>query len=337
MLDNRSWLALTVLVLLAVPARAAVVLEENFEDDIVDDSATFIIDGNGDQVLVQHQQNGPPTNAGNPGTWIANKYKVGSPTEDGQGFQGGQWFDSADVNPDTNWQFGLIRDLRKVRTLPPQSQTGENRDMRIPERPGNEGFLISHHQGDCSAANPCNVPGEVGFPSIRLNRGGFIQFTDAAGTPVIAEQGDTLRFSMEFSGAEGNTALGFTNDIQAMVDRTADENLNPPYSKWNVGFGQPFVPLQPDLGGWQGYVMDPHVLIQVEFINGFNQEWFGSRWQTADTVASDQCMEGDGVNCSRNVELVPDTDQCFDSLRDLEICGPLTDESCSSAISTRPT
>ncbi len=286
---------------------AVVVLDENFEDDVVDDSGNFEI-ANDDQVLIKHQLNGPPTNVGKPGTWIPNQYDV-----DRMGFTGsnGEWFDETDVNPDTNWQFGMIRDLTKIRTLPPLSSDGSNRDTHIPERPGNEGFLISHHQGDCQTAYPCNILGEVGFLSARLNRGGFIQFTDTDSNPVIAQKGDTLRFAMDFADDGGNTAIAFTNDINAMVERTADEDLNPPYTKWSVGFGQPFRPLQPDLGGWQGYAMDPHVIIQVEFINGFNKDWFGSRLQNEGKVSTGLCKEGNGVNCSRNIELVPDTDSCF--------------------------
>ena len=323
---HRVWTALIALVLSpALPAMAVVVLNEDFEDDIVDDSANFIIDENGEQVLVMHQQNGPPTNVGKAGTWIPNQYDVNR-----MGFtgSGGEWFDPSDVNPDTNWQFGLIRDLTKIRTLP-QSPGSPDTNLRIPDRPGNEGFLISHHQGDCDAENPCDVPGQVGFPSIRLNRGGFIKFSDANGTSMIAEEGDTLRFSMDFIQGEGNTAIAFTNDIDAMVARTADEDLNPPYSKWNVGFGEAFTPLQPDLGGWQGNVMDPYVMIQVEFISGFNQEYFGSRLQNAQTVGphpafGTMCEDTRIVQCSRNVELVPDTDTCPQNVVGIE-CGPTTD------------
>jgi len=320
---NHCWIAALMLVAWAtLPALAVVVLDENFEDDVVDDSGNFeVVDG--EQFLIKHLHTGPPTNVGKPGTWIPNQYDV-----DRMGFAGsnGAWFDPTDVNPDTDWQFAVIKDLRKVITLTPgPTEIRGARDTSIPERPGNEGFVSSHHQGDCSNDLPCGIPGQASLASIRLNRGGFIKLSDATGTPVIAEEGDTLRFSMDFSGADGNTAFGFTNNIDEMVARTTDEELNPPYSKWNVGFGQAFVPLQPDLGGWQGHVMDPHMVIQVEFINGFNQEYFGSRLQNETTVSTEMCLEGNGVNCSRNIELVPDTDQCSEFGVGLGICGPLTD------------
>ena len=323
MKTNRHWLAALMLAAWAtLPAMAVVVLDENFEDDVVDDSGNFeVVDG--EQFLIQHLHTGPPTNVGKPGTWIPNQYDV-----DRMGFTGsnGEWFDPTDVNPDTDWQFAVIKDLRKVITLTPgPTEIRGARDTSIPERPGNEGFVTSHHQGDCSNDHPCGIPGQASLMSIRLNRAGFIKFSDATGTPVIAEEGDTLRFAMDFSGADGNTAIAFTNNIDEMVARTADEELNPPYSKWAVGFGQELIPLQPDLGGWQGHVMDPHVVIQVEFISGFNQEYLGSRLQNAETVSTDMCLEGHGTNCSRNIELVPDTDQCVAVVLDIGQCGPLTD------------
>jgi hypothetical protein len=106
-----------------------------------------------------------------------------------------------------------------------------------------------------------------------------------------------------------------------MVARTADEDLNPPYSKNSVGFGQPFVPLQPDLGGWQGNLMDPYVVAQLEFIGGFNQEYLGSRVP----VESDLCTSTGIVNCSANIELIPDHDACTQLQVDLGECGPVTD------------
>ena len=53
MILSRLWIALAALALLGsgLPAGAVVVLDEDFEDDVVDDSANFIIDGNGDQIL----------------------------------------------------------------------------------------------------------------------------------------------------------------------------------------------------------------------------------------------------------------------------------------------
>ena len=71
--------------------------------------------------------------------------------------------------------------------------------------------------------------------------------------------------------------------------------------------------------------MDPYVVIQVEFIGGFNQDFFGSRSQNASTVQSEQCRKGNGANCSRNIELVPDTDQCSWLSYDAGTCGPITD------------
>ncbi len=300
---SHFWVAmLTLAVIAAVPAVAIVVIEENFEDDLVP-----VYDG-------VHQTHGPPTNNNRSGTWIANQYDVsrmGFATDlndNGQLDPGDTWFDPKDMNPDTGWQFSTVRHFNSPTYI-----------SNPPAREGNEGFLISHHQGDCEAS--CS-----NATSIRLNRAGFVRFTDAGGNPVIAGNGDTVRGRFDFVAAGGNTAIALTNDIDAMVARTADEDLNPPYSKWNIGFGQPFMPLQPDLGGWQGHAMDPYVVIQVEFIGGFNQDFFGSRIQNASSVQSASCQEGNGVNCSRSIDLVPDTDQCSWESLGAGTCGPITDE-----------
>ena len=309
--------SLTLWVGTAAPTAAIMVVEEDFEDDVVIED-TFTLDADGDQIFVKHQLNGPPVNDNRAGTWIPNQYDV-----DRMGFTGsnGEWFDPTDVNPDTNWQMAVIKEFRKIITLPLASD-GSNRDARTPERLGNEGLIVSHHQGDCSSERPCGVLGQVGLPSIRLNRGGFIKFTDATGTPMAAEPGDVVRGRFDFVAVQGNTAFALTNDIDAMVDRTADEDLNPPYTKWTTGFGQAFIPLQPDLGGWQGHIMDPYVVAQLEFISGFNQEYLGSRVTTPDKP---QCLETGKVNCAANIELVPDQDFCSKDLMGMSNqCGPGT-------------
>ncbi len=183
---------------------------------------------------------------------------------------------------------------------------------------------MSHHAKlppDChTGTRACNDPNQVGIPSIRLHRGGFIRFTEADGTPVIAGVGDTVRGRFDFT-ASGNTAMALTNDIDAMVARTADKELNPPYTKNSVGFGQMAIPLQPDLGGWQGNLMDPYVVAQLEFIGGFNQEYLGSRVP----VETEMCDATGIVNCSANIELVPDHDTCAQVVVDIGQCGPVTD------------
>ena len=317
---------LMLVVFAAVPAVAIVVIDENFEDDVfVEDN--FIVE-DGEQVLVKHFTNGPPTNDGRAGEWIPNQYDVsrmGFTTDlngNGQLDEGDKWFDPLDVNPDTGWQFSIVKDFNH----PLKDPLEGNFIPDPPARPGNEGFLMSHHGDgsaqDCRAANPCDDPNRIGVPSIRLHRAGFVRFTDANGDPVIAAPGDTVRGKFDFVAAEGNTALALTNDIDAMVARTADEALNPPYTKWNVGFGQVSNPMQPDLGGWQGHIMDPYVIAQLEFISGFNQEYLGSRIATLD---HEQCIETGTTNCSANIELVPDQDVCPQPQIDIGECGPTTD------------
>ena len=315
------WIATAILALfMAGPALGLVVVEENFEDDVIVED-NFIVDANaiGGQVLVKHYSNTePPTNDGNPGEWIANQYDVQR-----MGFTGpnGEWFDPTDVHPDTGWQTAVVRDFNN----PVKDPEDNHLIASSPARPGQEGLIMSHHAKlppDChTGTRAWNDPNQVGIPSIRLHRGGFIRFTEADGTPVIAGVGDTVRGRFDFT-ASGNTALALTNDIDAMVARTADEDLNPPYTKNSVGFGQAPIPLQPDLGGWQGNLMDPYVVAQLEFIGGFNQEYLGSRIATLD---HEQCIETGTTNCSANIELVPDQDVCPQSQIDIGQCGPTTD------------
>ena len=318
---------LAVTVVLAAPAAARVVIEEDFEDDVfVEDN--FIVE-DGVQVLLRHFTNGPPTNDGRPGEWIPNQYDVsrmGFKVDlNGNGLldEGDEWFDPLDLNPDTGWQFSLVKDF----VNPYDDPLASSQIRNPPERSGNEGFIMSHHgdgeKQDCRPENPCNVLNRVGDPSLRQHRGGFIRFTDANGDPVIAEPGDTVRGKFDFVAAGGNTAMALTNDIDAMVARTADESLNLPYTKWNVGFGQPFrARPQPDLGGWQGHVMDPYVIAQLEFNSGFNQEYFGSR---VTTLEKEKCIATGTTNCSAAIELVPDQDFCSVDLMNMaDQCGPGT-------------
>ena len=104
-----------------VPAMAIVVVDENFEDDIANDSLPSLT--------------GPPTNI-KPGRWIENQYVVPALTEEDP------WFDEFDADPDTNWQMTVTSDIGHV-------------------RPGNEGYFRNNHQGDCpegfnGAPAPCN-------------------------------------------------------------------------------------------------------------------------------------------------------------------------------------
>ena len=181
-------------VLTPLSAKAVVVVEEDFEDDVIVED-NFIVDANaiGGQVLVKHYSNTePPTNDGNPGEWIANQYDVQR-----MGFTGpnGEWFDPTDVHPDTGWQTAVVRDFNNpVKNLEDPAVIPSS-----PARPGQEGLIMGHHSADCGSGDrACDVPNRVGIPSIRLHRGGFIRFTEADGAPVIAGVGDTVRGRFRF-------------------------------------------------------------------------------------------------------------------------------------------
>ncbi len=257
--------ALSPLLLALSVSKAVIVIEEDFEDDVILED-NFVVDSEaiGGQRLLEHFSNTePPTNNGRPGEWIANQYDVQR-----MGFTGsnGEWFDPTDVHPDTGWQTAVAKDFNN----PLKDPLDNSFIPSSPARPGQEGLLMNHHaKDDCGANRSCDDPDEVGIPRIRLHLAGFIRFAEADGTAVIAGVGDTVRGRFDFT-ASGNTALALTNDIDAMVARTDDETINPPYTVNSTGFGQPLVPLQPDLGGWQGNLMDPYVVAQLEFIAGFN-------------------------------------------------------------------
>jgi len=154
MRQGQFWIAAAALGLFAAgPAVATVVVEEDFEDDIVDESTflAFEVDENDDPIpdpffdetfpqrglgfqqnQLLHINNPPdPNNNGRPGRWLPNQYDVQA-----LGFTGdnGEWFDPLEINPDNNWQPAVVRDFRQM-PINPDS----------PPRPGNEGFIINHH------------------------------------------------------------------------------------------------------------------------------------------------------------------------------------------------
>ena len=316
------WIATAILALfMAGPALGLVVVEEDFEDDVVNESTFFVwvldeddqrvpdsnFDGTHPERGLGFQQNqlghinGAPTNIGRPGRWIPNQYKIGSPDEDGMGFQGGKWFDD-DVNPDTNWQPAVVKDFRMMST---------NSDG--PPRNGNEGFIIQHHQGDCSSVYPCQTPGTIGFTSYKLAREGFIKFTDAAGNDVATQAGDVIRGQVDFAATEGVPLLGLSSDIQALADSTGKmgEDVNgdgdpdhEPLSQWTVGFGQAFHPLDVGISGWQAQAIMPEVVSQFGFSNGFNLT-FTMTWLPVPEEELAECTV-----CSTQVHLSPDNDAC---------------------------
>ena len=334
-----SWIIFVVLGLFFTgSAPAIVVVEEDFEDDVVDESTFFnwALDENGERVpdshfdgthperglgFIQHQLghiNGAPTNVGRPGRWIPNQYPIGSPTEDGSGFQDGQWFDPFDVNPDTDWQMAVVTDFRMMSII---------RDG--PPRDGNEGYLINHHQGDCTSANPCDTPGAIGFTSHKMAREGFIKFTDGADNDVATEAGDVLRGSFMFVSPGGNTTWGLASDIQAIADSTSkvDEDLNGdgapdhmPVTKWAVGFGQAFNPIDVGLPFWQGEPNLPDVVAQIGFGGGFNQTFL-------------QTSSEDGAQ----VHLDPDPDNCINLSFEVGECSLALDDPENSPFYRRHT
>ena len=315
------WIATATLALfMAGPALGLVVVEEDFEDDVVDESTFFNweLDENGEKVpdphfdgtyperglgflqrQTGHINNSAPTNVGRPGRWIPNQYKVGSPDEDGQGYQGGKWFDPLEQDPDTDWQMAVVTDFRMMSI---------NTDG--PPRDGNEGFIINHHQGDCTA-DTCD--GGATFRTHKMAREGFIKFTDAAGNDVATQAGDVLRGKIMIAPTEGVPVLGFSSDIQAMADATGKmgEDINGdgkadhlPLSKWSVGFGQAFNPIDGGITGWQASAIQPNVVSQFGFSIGFNMT-YTMTW----TPVPDEEL-ADCIVCSNQVHLTPDTDVC---------------------------
>ena len=319
----RFWV-FTVTLFAAAPAMAAVVVEEDFEDDVVDESTffEFDLDGNGDKIpdpffdgtvperglgFVQsqlgHINTGGPSNPVNrPGRWIPNQYKIGSPTEDGMGYQDGEWFDPLDVNPDTDWQMAVVTDFRMMSII-----------NNGPPRAGNEGYIINHHQGDCSAENPCDTPGVIGFTSHKMAREGFIKFTDGAGNDVAAQADDVLRGSFLFVSPGGISTWGLASDIQAIADTTGqvNEDINGdggvdhmPITKYKVAFGQPRHAIDVGITAWQSEAIQPGVVTQFSFGGGFNATMHMT-WLAIPDEELAECTV-----CSIQVHLDPDTDDC---------------------------
>ena len=306
------WIATAILALfMAGPALGLVVVEEDFEDDMIDESLIFFVDENGIQRQNGHHGDGnsSPKNPGRPGTWIENQYPVGDANTDGMGFQGGMWFEP-DAKPDTNWQTAIVGDFTTIYTH------GDP-----PARPGKEGFIAVHDQTDCTVESCDRPDGLLGSGSQRLNRDGFIQFSDANGTPVPANQGDVLRGQFDFVAINGIPLFGLTSDVMALAETTSkvNEDINgdgrpdhQPLTKWIVGFGQPFHPLDVGIPGWQTVAVVPEIVAQLEFASGYNYTWFMTR--TALPAAELIDPEGDcqlSNQCSTQVHLDPDTDQCF--------------------------
>ena len=332
MRQGRLWIAAAALGLFATgPAVATVVVEEDFEDDAVDETTFFEypLDENGvpipdsffdgtfpqrglgfQQNQLLHINNPPdPTNNGRPGRWLPNQYDVQA-----LGFTGdnGEWFDPLEVNPDENWQLAVVRDFR---------QMSINADG--PPRPGNEGFIINHHQGDCSADSPCTNSERIGFTSYKLALDGYMQFTDTSGTPTPANNGDVVRGRFDFAATGGVIMWGLSSDINQMVTDTAavEEDINGdgeadhlPLTKWNVGFGQDFDPLFRGVAAWGNRSLHPDIVSVFGFVDGFNQDYH----QTWIDPLEDPT--GCGGSCSTPVNLDPDNDMCDSALVDLGNC-----------------
>ena len=338
------WIATATLALfMAGPALGLVVVEEDFEDDVVDESTFFNweLDENGEKVpdphfdgtyperglgflqrQTGHINNSAPTNVGRPGRWIPNQYKVGSPDEDGQGYQDGKWFDPLEQDPDTDWQMAVVTDFRMMSINPDG-----------PPRDGNEGFIINHHQGDCQAEGSYKCNGGAAFSTHKMAREGFIKFTDAAGNDVATQAGDVLRGQVDFAATTGVPILGLSSDIQALADSTGkmNEDINGdgdpdhmPLSKWTVGFGQAFNPIDSGIMGWQAEAIQPNVVSQFGFSVGFNMT-FTMTWLPVPEEELAECTV-----CSTQVHLSPDSDACDRSSAELGNCTSSLDDPVNS-------
>ena len=146
-----------------------------------------------------------------------------------------------------------------------------------------------------------------------MAREGFIKFTDAAGNDVATQAGDVLRGKIMIAPTEGVPVLGFSSDIQAMADATGKmgEDINGdgkadhlPLSKWSVGFGQAFNPIDGGITGWQAQAIQPHVVSQFGFSVGFNKT-YTMTWTPVPDEQLTTC-----IVCSNQVHLTPDTDTC---------------------------
>ena len=175
-----------------------------------------------------------------------------------------------------------------------------------PPRPGNEGFIINHHQSDCrpprSETLLCDIPGTIGFGSHKLAREGFLKFTDGSGNDVATQAGDVLRGKLLIVPTEGVPVFGLSSNVQALADSTRqmgvdingdDKVDHEPLTKWTTGFGQPFHPLDIGINAWQSEPTEPDVVSIFGYSVGFNQTYH-------------QTWEPDGTQ----VHLTPDTDTC---------------------------
>ena len=244
---------LTLVVFAVVPAVAIVVVDEDFEDDTP--TTYFPLPP---AVDLAPGLEGLPTNAGNPGNWLANQYHL-------LPWFNNPWHDDLDTNPDTNWQLQVTANIG-------------------PPRPGNEAFYQNQHTNcdlylhcvdfkhDCNSLG-LTEPGPC--DNDRYSRDGFIQFSLADGTPRPAMPGEKLRVSFDFTSFDGIPVFALTNDIKQMADDTSNADLHPPLSEWNVGFGKPFNPVDEGLEAWfSGSSQHPNVVSLLTPNPGFNGRGF---------------------------------------------------------------
>ena len=257
--SNQFWIVLVTLWLFAtLPAVAVVVVDEDFEDDTA--TSYFPL-----PPAIDHAPglDGLPTNAGKPGNWLANKYDL-------LPWFNNPWHDDFDTNPDTNWQLQVTENIG-------------------PNRPGKEAFYQNQHTNcdlylhcvdidnhDCDNGTYLGLTEPGPCDNDRFSRDGFIQFSLADGTPRPAMPGEKLHVSFDFTQFDGIAIFALTNDIQAMADSTADETLHPAMSKWAVGFGQPFNPMDEGLEAWSGGPQHPNVVSLLTPNEGFNGRGFDS-------------------------------------------------------------
>ncbi len=275
-------LMMAIALLLAPAVSAAItVVDEDFEDDTP--STYFPLPP---AVDLAPGLEGLPTNAGKPGNWLANQYHL-------LPWFNNPWHDDLDTNPDTNWQLQVTENIG-------------------PPRPGNEAFYQNQHTNcdlylhcvdfkhDCNSLG-LTEPGPC--DNDRYSRDGFIQFSLADGTPRPAMPGEKLRVSFDFTSFEGIPVFALTNDIQAMADSTADEDLHPPLTKWNVGFGKPFNPVDDSLEAWFAGPQHPNVVSLLTPNPGFNGRGFDVFLPVNPDDLSEQTEQG---NSQLLVPLDPD-------------------------------
>ena len=233
----------------AVPAMAIVVVDEDFEDDIASsyDPLNSLEPG----------LEGLPTNV-KAGRWLPNEY-------DQLPWFNNPWHDDLDTNPDTNWQLQVTENIG-------------------PDRPGKEAFYQNQHY-DCAlylhcvdVKRDCQTMG-LTSPGLcdndRFSRDGFLQFTLADGTPRPATTGETVKGKFDFAIFDGIPVFAMSKDIQQMATDTSDEEQHPPLTKWAVGFGQPFHPMDEGLEAWfSGNPQHADVVSLLAFTTGHNGRAF---------------------------------------------------------------